>query len=143
MTHAATSGNRPVKHPWMINAGQQDESRQNPVPDAGDVFGEMIRRRETDLREQHQGQGHAEIGRIENVLRASLADGRADENFGADGKRDGKNNRPEPFVGIKQHRAGETGNERGGKRVQEIGPAAGEPRLRGFSRVASTHSRKN
>ena len=81
------------------NAAQQHNARQNPVPNAGDILGEMIRRREADLRKQHQRQGHAEIRRIENVLRAASADGSADENFRADGKRDGKNNRPQPFVG--------------------------------------------
>ena len=76
------------------NAAQQHNAGQNPVPDAGDILREMIRRREADLRKQHQRQGHAKVRRIENVLRAAAADRRADQHFRADGKGDGKYNRP-------------------------------------------------
>src|SRR5208283_4216722 len=57
---------------------------------------------------------------------APLADGSADKNFGANGKSDGKDHRPEPFVGIKQHRTRKTRNNGGGKKVQQVHPATGE-----------------
>ena len=57
------------------DAGEQNEDRQNPVPDADEVFGEVIRRGKTDLRKQHERRGDANVRRIENVLRAAFTTG--------------------------------------------------------------------
>ena len=125
MSHAATNDRRPVNMPWMMTPVNKINTGKIQFQTPVEIFGEMIRRRKANLREQHQRQRHAEIGRIENMLCAAFANGSAEQHFRTDGKRDRENKRPEPFVRIYQHRAGETGNERGGQRIEEIRPTAG------------------
>ena len=69
-------------------AREQHKTRQNPIPHPGNILGEMIGRRKTDLWKQHQCRGHAEVGWVENMLRAALAHGGSNQDLGADRKDD-------------------------------------------------------
>ena len=101
-------------------------SGTRPVPEAGDIFGEMVGRREADIGKQEERGGDAKVRRIKNMLGMAVAHGGAQNDFRADGKNDGEDHRPEPFVGIKQHAAGKSRNEASRKKIQKIAKAAGK-----------------
>ena len=109
------------------SASDQDHRWNGPMPESGDVLSELIGRRQAGGRQQKQRGGDAEVRRIKDVLSLPVADGRAKDHLGGQRQGRSKDDGSNPLVGIDQHGAGQTGDDAGRKKIDQVGPASCEP----------------
>ena len=77
--------------------------REEPVADAREVLGELVRRRDPDPGEQEQRGGDARVRRVQAMPVAPTRRARG-RGLRADGHGGGEDDRPEVVVGVEQHR---------------------------------------
>src|SRR4051794_8307633 len=108
---------------------RQDNQRHTPIPKARDVFSKVVGGRETNVREKKQCYAHPKIRRIENMLTMAIPDRSAQNDFRANGKDDGEDQRPKPFVRVEQHPTRKSRDQASRKKIEESSSAAGKSQV--------------